>query len=301
MQGNLELLKKNIISIVGSRSCSENGKNLTRKFAYELSQCGITIASGLAKGIDTVAHLYSYKEKGKTIAVLPNGFNHIFPKENIGLYEKILDNGGLVISEYPPDIKAKSKYFLERNRIVSGLSLGILVVEAAYRSGTSVTAKLAKIQGRKVFALPHEIWDLHGVGTNRLIRTGAILVTCVEDIFAILDSEHNDLYSMLPTIDRYNINAYINTSPDDKFLDNHVRNFDSLKPLKAYNLLNKKTLKNNEYQFVYDLISDIPISINEICKKTNKSISDISNALFFLELEGYIKKVAGGYVCILNN
>ena len=301
MQGNLELLKKSIISIVGSRSCSENGKNLTRKFAYELSQCGITIASGLAKGIDTVAHLYSYKEKGKTIAVLPNGFNHIFPKENIGLYEKILDNGGLVISEYPPDIKAKSKYFLERNRIVSGLSLGILVVEAAYRSGTSVTAKLAKIQGRKVFALPHEIWDLHGVGTNRLIRTGAILVTCVEDIFAILDSEHNDLYSMLPTIDRYNINAYINTSPDDKFLDNHVRNFDSLKPLKAYNLLNKKTLKNNEYQFVYDLISDIPISINEICKKTNKSISDISNALFFLELEGYIKKVAGGYVCILNN
>ena len=301
MQGNLELLNNPIISIVGSRSCSENGKNLTRKFAYELSQCGITIVSGLAKGIDTVAHLYSYKEKGKTIAVLPNGFNHIFPKENIGLYEKILDNGGLVISEYPPDIKAKSKYFLERNRIVSGLSLGILVVEAAYRSGTSVTAKLAKIQGRKVFALPHEIWDLHGVGTNRLIRTGAILVTCVEDIFAILDSEHNDLYSMLPTIDRYNINAYINTSPDDKFLDNHVTTLDSLKPLESCNLLNKKTLKNNEYQFVYDLISDIPISINEICKKTNKSISDISNAIFFLELEGYIKKVAGGYVCILNN
>ena len=146
------MLNNPIISIVGSRSCSENGKSLARKFAYELSQCGISIASGLAKGIDTVAHLYSYKEKGKTIAVLPNGFNYIFPKENIGLYEKILDNGGLVISEYPPDIKAKSKYFLERNRIVSGLSLGVLVVEAAHRSGTSVTAKLAKTQGRKVFA-----------------------------------------------------------------------------------------------------------------------------------------------------
>ena len=226
MQGNLELLNNPIISIVGSRSCSENGKSLARKFAYELSQCGITIASGLAKGIDTIAHLYSYKEKGKTIAVLPNGFNHIFPKENIGLYEKILDNGGLVMSEYPPDIKAKSKYFLERNRIVSGLSLGVLVVEAAYRSGTSVTAKLAKTQGRKVFALPHEIWDSHGVGTNRLIKTGATLVTCVEDILdelynsfyssknlnssnlnfsfsnssivdsSIIDSEYNDLYSM---------------------------------------------------------------------------------------------------------
>lgn len=330
MQGNLELLNNPIISIVGSRSCSENGKSLARKFAYELSQCGITIASGLAKGIDTVAHLYSYKEKGKTIAVLPNGFNHIFPKENIGLYEKILDNGGLVMSEYPPDIKAKSKYFLERNRIVSGLSLGVLVVEAAYRSGTSVTAKLAKTQGRKVFALPHEIWDSHGVGTNRLIKTGATLVTCVEDILdelynsfyssknlnssnlnfsfsnssivdsSIIDSEYNDLYSMLPTIDRYNINAYIETLQDDKSFNNHMNASNSLKPLKSSSLLNKKTLKNMKHQFVYELISDNPISINEICKKTNESISVVSNSLFLLELEGYIKKVAGGYVCILD-
>ena len=324
------MLNNPIISIVGSRSCSENGKSLARKFAYELSQCGITIASGLAKGIDTVAHLYSYKEKGKTIAVLPNGFNHIFPKENIGLYEKILDNGGLVMSEYPPDIKAKSKYFLERNRIVSGLSLGVLVVEAAYRSGTSVTAKLAKTQGRKVFALPHEIWDSHGVGTNRLIKTGATLVTCVEDILdelynsfyssknlnssnlnfsfsnssivdsSIIDSEYNDLYSMLPTIDRYNINAYIETLQDDKSFNNHMNASNSLKPLKSSSLLNKKTLKNMKHQFVYELISDNPISINEICKKTNESISVVSNSLFLLELEGYIKKVAGGYVCILD-
>ena len=290
MQGNLELLNHPIISIVGSRSCSENGKNLARKFAYELSQCGITIASGLAKGVDTVAHLYSYKEKGKTIAILPNGFNHIFPKENVGLYEEILGNDGLVISEYPPNTKAKSQYFLERNRIVSGLSLGVLVVEAAYRSGTSVTAKLAQTQGRKVFALPHEIWDLHGIGTNRLIKNGAILVTCVEDILdatsnsSFSDSEYNNLYSVLSSIDRYNISAYIETSSEGKSLNN-----------------SSKTLKNHEYQFVYDLISDNPISINEICKITNESISSISNALFILELEGYIKKVAGGYICILDN
>lgn len=315
MQGNLDLLNNPIISIVGSRSCSQNGKNLARKFASELSQCGITIASGLAKGIDTVAHLYSYKEKGKTIAVLPNGFNNIFPKENVGLYKKILDNSGLVISEYPPDIKAKSKYFLERNRIVSGLSLGVLVVEAAHRSGTSVTAKLAQNQDRKVFALPHEIWDSHGIGTNRLIKNGAILVTCVEDILdelygsknlnsstfdSSLDFEYNDLYSMLPTIERYNINSHIVTSPDDKSPDNSVKTFNSSKSLKSYNLLNKKILKNKKYQFVYNLISDNPISINEICKKTNESISVISNALFILELEGYIKKVAGGYICILD-
>ena len=316
MQGNLGLLNNPIISIVGSRSCSENGKNLARKFAYELSQCGITIASGLAKGVDTVAHLYSYKEKGKTIAILPNGFNHIFPKENVGLYEKILDNGGLVISEYQHNTKAKSQYFLERNRIVSGLSLGVLVVEAAHRSGTSVTAKLAKNQGRKVFALPHEIWDSHGVGTNRLIKAGATLVTCVEDILAelygsknlnsstfdcSLDFEYDDLYSALSTIERYNINSYVVTSPDDKSPDNSIKTFNSSELLKSYNLLNKKILKNKEYQFVYNLISDNPISINEICKKTNESISVVSNALFILELEGYIKKVAGGYICILDN
>ena len=98
-----------------------------------------------------------------------------------------------------------------------------------------------------------------------------------------MDSKYHDLYSMLPTIERYNINAS-----------------NSLKPLKSCSLLTKKTLKNKKHQFVYDLISDNPISINEICKKTNKSISVVSNSLFLLELEGYIKKVAGGYVCILD-
>lgn len=247
------------------------------------------------------------------------------------MYQKILDNDGLIVSEYSPDTKCQSQYFLERNRIVSGLSLGILVIEAVHRSGTSVTAKLAKTQGRKVFALPHEIWDSHGVGTNRLIKTGATLVTCVEDILdelynsfyssknlnssnlnfsfsnssivdsSIIDSEYNDLYSMLPTIDRYNINAYIETLQDDKSFNNHMNASNSLKPLKSCSLLNKKMLKNKKHQFVYDLISNSPISINEICKKTNESISVISNVLFILELEGYIKKVAGGYVCILDN
>ena len=332
MQGNLELLNNPIISIVGSRSCSENGKNLSRKFAYELSQCGITIVSGLAKGIDTFAHLYSYKEKGKTIAVLPNGFNHIFPKENIDLYEKILDNDGLIISEYPPNTKSKSKYFLERNRIVSGLSLGVLVVEAAHRSGTSVTAQLAKLQGRKVFALPHEIWDSHGVGTNRLIKAGATLVTCVEDIFdelygfkirdksdenllvlksslfkyLLLDSLYDNLSSNLSTINRYDINSYIETFYENTDCNMSLNSTKKSKILtetpisSSFNTTTKKPLKNPEYQFVYDLITDNPISINKNCKKTNKNVSVVSNALFLLELEGYIKKVAGGYVCILD-
>ena len=151
------MLKSNIISIIGSRACSENGVKLAQQFSKGLVYQGLTIASGMAIGIDTIAHRTTLQERGKTIAVLGNGFEHIFPKENMELYQQIIEQDGLVITEYPPEEKAKSDNFLERNRIVSGIALGILVIEAMYRSGTSVTARLAKQQGRKVFALPHEI------------------------------------------------------------------------------------------------------------------------------------------------
>lgn len=114
-------------------------------------------------GIDTAAHIGALEAGGRTIAVLGCGFKHIFPRENIGLFHKIIENGGAVISEYAPSIKASSNRFLERNRIVSGMSLGTLVIEAAFRSGTSVTASLAKQQGRKVFCIPHEVDNMHGV------------------------------------------------------------------------------------------------------------------------------------------
>ena len=232
----------------------------------------------------------------------------------------------MVISEYPPDEKCQSNYFLERNRIVSGLSLGILVIEAVHRSGTSVTAKLAISQNRKVFALPHEIWNSHGTGTNRLIKNGAILVNCTEDILQEFKSlkklskklnaiQKLDLDSLdvdfeifesskksSPTIKSSNINSFVNSS-----LDHHL-NFHSSMPSNIHsdnNVIlshaqNKKELKNPKLAYVYDLITLEPISINELCKKTSKPISKISNDLFLLELEGYIKKVAGGYVCILN-
>ena len=136
----------------------------------------------MAKGIDTIAHEETINAKCKTIAVLGSGFHNIFPKENSALYKKILEKDGLIISEYAPEIQAQSKQFLERNRIISGLSIGVLVIEAGYRSGTSVTAKIAKKQNRKVFVLPHEINDKYGIGTNKLIQKGAILVTSTKDI-----------------------------------------------------------------------------------------------------------------------
>ena len=251
-------------------------------------------------GIDTSAHLGSYIEKGKTIAVLGNGFNNIFPKENIRLYNKILENDGLIISEYSPDIKHKSSFFLERNRIISGLSLGILVVEAAYRSGTSVTAKLAKKQNRKVFALPHEIDDLRGVGTNRLIREGAILTTCVDDILCEFTEFKNFI-----GFDIINKPTNINNSDILDNSKNLKKQHHELHPFSNTSLKieekQKKRLKNAKFQNIYDLINDYPISINTIFKKTSMPISEISNALFMLELDSYIKKVAGGYICTYDN
>lgn len=238
-------------------------------------------------------------EKGRTIAVLGNGFNHIFPKENIELYNAILENDGLIITEYPPDIKSKSSFFLKRNRIISGLSLGILVVEAAYRSGTSVTAKLAKKQDRKVFALPHEIHDLHGVGTNRLIREGAILVTCTSDILCEFDQFKDFVNSNIIN----NLNTFNNSNTLDNLIDLKKKNhkLDSFSKVTLRIKENqKKKLKNTKFQDVYNLVNDSPISINTICKETSKSISEISNILFMLELDGYIKKVAGGYICIFD-
>ena len=266
-EGNIELLKTNIISIIGSRACSKRGEKLAKKFAKDLVYQNLTIASGMAVGIDTIAHKTTLEEQGKTIAVLANGLNHIFPEENRELYQQIIKNDGLVITEYPPEEKAKSRNFLERNRIVSGLALGILVVEAAYRSGTSVTAKLAKEQGKKVFALPHEIDDLHGVGTNRLIGKGAKMVTSAEDI--------------------------LKEFPNLPYKKPQKKN--KVKPDKT-----RKICQNKEYNKIYQLITEKPISINEIYQKTDKPITQINNILFMLEIEGYIQKVLGGYTCILD-
>ena len=165
--------------------CSKYGMEMAKFFSKELSFQNLTIVSGMALGIDAISHHSTLNVGGYTIAVLGCGFNKIFPEENIGLYNKIIENNGLVISEYCPDEEACSKNFLARNRIVSGLSIGLLVVEAASRSGTSVTAKLAKEQGKKVFCIPHNIGDKYGVGINRLIKNGAIVITSPEEIINI--------------------------------------------------------------------------------------------------------------------
>ena len=161
--GNHEILNTDSLSIIGSRCCTSYGADMAREFARKLAKKGITIVSGMAKGIDSNAHLGAIEANGKTIAVLGSGFNHIYPDKEI--YEKILKSGGAVITEYSENVGVSPQGFRDRNRIVAGLSLGTLVIEAKQRSGTGITANYVKRYKRKLFCIPHKIEDKSGVGT----------------------------------------------------------------------------------------------------------------------------------------
>lgn len=181
VKGNIEKLNNKNIGIVGCRECTTYGKKSAEYFAYNLSKQNINIVSGLAKGIDSYAHLGSLNT-GNTIAVLGNGLDIIYPKENLELANEIIKRGGTIISEYPCGTKPDKMKFPARNRIISGISSGIIVIEAKEKSGTLITVDFALEQGRDVFVVPGNINSINSVGTNDLIKQGARLVTTYEDI-----------------------------------------------------------------------------------------------------------------------
>lgn len=182
LEGNIDILNNKSIAIIGSRNCSKYGMEVAYKFGYGLAKKGITIISGLARGIDAYSHWGTVKANGKAIAVLGSGFNNIYPKENIGLYKEIIKNGGAIITEYEPNAKPDRIHFPARNRIISALSDGILVVEARRKSGTLITVDFGLEHGKDIFCIPGNITSDNSYSTNELIKQGAIPVTCVEDI-----------------------------------------------------------------------------------------------------------------------
>ena len=182
-KGNTKLLNSlKKISIIGSRNCSEYGKMVTQKLSYMLAKKDYTIVSGMAKGIDSYAHKGTLTAKGNTIAILGSGVNYIYPEENKRLYNKILEQNGLILSEYGIDTKPIPEYFPARNRLISGISDKILITEASRKSGTMITANFAIEQGKTVYAVPGNITSTRSEGTNELIKDGAILVNSLEDI-----------------------------------------------------------------------------------------------------------------------
>lgn len=185
VRGNAAALHLPQLAIVGSRKPTADGRRLACRFAGDLVQCGYQITSGLALGIDTESHRGALDAGGITIAVLGSGVDAIYPKTNIALAAQIVERGALV-SEFPPDAQADPWHFPERNRIISGLSHGVLVVEAAEKSGSLITARLGAEQGREVFAIPGSINNPLARGCHRLLRQGAHLVESVDDILAEL-------------------------------------------------------------------------------------------------------------------
>lgn len=247
VEGNETLLNQEAIAIVGTRNCTRYGEKCASKFARELSKKGICIVSGLARGIDTIAHIHSMEEDGRTIAVLGSGFHHIYPEENQYLYQKIIENGGCIVTEYPPETPVDKARFPKRNRIISGLAMGVLVIEARYRSGTSITAKHAISQHKEVFCIPHPLDTPTGYIPNLLIQQGAQLVTSGSDIL-----------------------QYYNE--DEKYQKQEIP---------------------QEYQEIYNLIGQLPISANNISKMLQIEIAKVTEILFMLELDGFIKQLPG--------
>ena len=181
IKGNKNILNSYKIAIIGSRKPSEYGKKATEYFSYNLAKNNITIVSGLARGIDSISHLGAIASKGKTIAVVGNGLDIVYPKENEILEEEIVNKDGCIISEYSIGTKPEKMNFPARNRIISGISNSVLVVEAKRKSGTLITVDFALEQGREVYAVPGNINSENSLGTNDLIKQGAKLVNCFED------------------------------------------------------------------------------------------------------------------------
>ena len=253
VEGDISILEQPGIAVIGSRDCSSYGEKWCEEFVKQLLEYNVVIVSGMAKGIDSIAHKTALKYGGKTIAVLPSGFNNIYPKENVDLYKKIIDSGGAVISEYEPNVMADSKKFLERNRIVSGLSIATLVIEAEFRSGTSVTARLTKEQEKQVFCVPGSLDNSKSIGTNKMIQDGAKLVTSVEDI---------------------------------------VKNFDFLEKVCSVCEAKDENV-DEQYKDVYELLSDVPIEFEELVKMSNLKVNELMTKLTMLELDGKIDRLSG--------
>lgn len=280
--GNPALLNEPQLAMVGSRTPTAYGKDNAQAFAQYLAKHGIIVTSGLALGIDAASHQGALDAKGYTIAVIATGLDIMYPAKNRSLAERIVEQG-VIVSEFPIGVKPQAQNFPRRNRIISGLSLGTLVVEAALQSGSLVTAQHALEQGREVFAIPGSIHSPLSHGCHRLIRQGAKLVETAADILEELTPQ---------------LQAYLGV--DFKQTDKPTT-----KPVKPLSFLKSVTTQENseersdaaldaEEQQILATIGLEPIPIDQIVIQTGLTTDVVSSMLLMLELQGYIAACGGG-------
>ncbi|NRA39114.1 MAG: DNA-protecting protein DprA, partial [Planctomycetes bacterium] len=250
IKGSIERRDQLAISIVGPRKPSVSGHRNAQVFASSLSRCGACIISGLARGVDTIAHQSALKAKGRTIAVLGSGFGNLYPEENAALADEIADGNGAVISEFPFDVKPHAGNFPRRNRIVAAFGLATLVIEAGKRSGSLITARLAAELGRDILVLPGSIEREETKGSNQLIRDGATCITSIDDV----------LEEVAP------LNAV------------HAASTDNEAPHPRIAALNKRE------RDMYALLSDQSRTVDDLVSISNLPVSAVSTTLMSLEL-----------------
>lgn len=261
IHGDIDVLSHPQIAMVGSRKPTYTGLELASEFSQHLSHAGFCITSGLALGIDTASHQGALNANGKTIAVLGSGLHQLYPKKNVGLAARIAENG-CVISELPLTTTPIAANFPRRNRIISGLSLGTVVVEAALRSGSLITAHFAAEQGREVFAIPSSIRNPLSMGCLSLIQEGAKCVTGIDDIL-------NEIKTILPHY----------------YTRNHPQNSPTTQ---------NQTLDCTEQQVLACIEYDIT-TIDQICDRSKLAAQKVAAAILQLELKGIVKAQMGGY------
>lgn len=268
VHGNVQSLSSDQIAIVGSRNPSLAGKEIATQFATLLSQEQLTITSGLALGIDSIAHQSTLKANGKTVAVLGSGINVIYPKRNQALAEKIIETKGALVSEFPTNVPPVSQNFPRRNRIVSGLSLGVLVIEATINSGSLITAQLAAEQGREVFAIPGSIRNPLTRGCHSLIKQGAKLTETVTDILQELSlSDH--LRKSIPQSLAKAVEVSENTPSMQKLLA-------------------------EDYKQLLQCIDFEATSLDKIAERSGLITSVVASMTAILELKGYVVTTVEG-------
>jgi DNA processing protein len=256
-KGELKLGDDRAVAIVGTRKVTGYGRVVTEQFAKALSAGGFTVVSGLARGVDSVAHWATVNSNGRTIAVLGGGLNNIYPPENIKLSLEIANGHGAVVSEFPPDYPSLPGNFPARNRIISGLSRAVLVTEAASDSGSLITARVALEQGRDVYAIPGPITSLLSKGPIDLIKDGAKVISMPEEIFEEL----------------------------------------GIKPMASQSYQQSKEGLNEEEKTILSLLENDSLHIDEIGRQLNLSVGIVAGSLIKMEISGLIRNLGNGVYC----
>jgi DNA processing protein len=259
VKGNL-IQNEKAVAVVGSRVATPYGLKMAEAISRELTKCGITVISGMARGVDSSAHIGALNSGGRTIAVLGCGLDKAYPPENDKLMKRI-EETGTVISEYVPGVVPLPQNFPARNRIISGISMGVVVIEANEKSGSLITADFALEQGREVFAVPGNLSSPNSIGTNKLIKDGAKIVTCIEDILEEINVFRNTAINIFEQKELEKARIFKDLDPDERIL--------------AECLFNQ------------------PMHIDAIIEKSGLEIKTINAILVMLELKGCIDQLPG--------